>query len=70
MVGRRIAFCLYCRYVSKYILPTDYYTAKEEIHKTQNIAETEKIWTEIETLQWVLLESGSIRRQLGEKERI
>ena len=43
---------------------------KVETHKYHEIAETEKIWTEIETLQWVLLESGSIRRQLGEKERI
>ena len=42
---------------------------KIETRKHNNeIAETEKIWTEIETLQWVLLESGSIRRQLGEKE--
>ena len=44
---------------------------KIETRKHNNeIAETEKIWTEIETLQWVLLESRSIRRQLGEKERI
>ena len=43
---------------------------KIETLKYHEIAETEKIWTEIETLQWVLLESGSIRRQLGEKERI
>ena len=43
---------------------------KIETLKYHEIAETEKIWTEIETLQWVLLESRSIRRQLGEKERI
>jgi hypothetical protein len=30
---------------------------KVDTRKRHEIAETEKIWTEIETLQWVLLES-------------
>jgi hypothetical protein len=39
---------------------------KKEIHKTtQSIADTEKLWTQIETLRWVLSQSLSIRRQLG-----
>jgi hypothetical protein len=39
---------------------------KQEIHKTtQSIADTERLWTQIETLQWVLSQSLSIRRQLG-----
>ena len=38
---------------------------KEEIHKTtQNIADTDRIWTEIETLRWVLSQSLSISRRL------
>ena len=36
---------------------------KVNTRKRHEIAETEKIWTEIETLQWVLLESLSIRRR-------
>jgi hypothetical protein len=36
---------------------------KVDTRKRHEIAETEKIWTEIETLQWVLLESLSIRRR-------
>ena len=38
---------------------------KQKIQKTQSIADTDRIWTEIETLRWVLSESLSIRRQLG-----
>jgi CRISPR/Cas system-associated protein Cas10 (large subunit of type III CRISPR-Cas system) len=34
---------------------------KREIPKTQSIADTERLWTQIETLQWVLSESRSIR---------
>jgi hypothetical protein len=38
---------------------------KEEIHKTtQNIADTDRLWTEIETLRWVLSQSLSISRRL------
>jgi hypothetical protein len=38
---------------------------KEEIHKTtQNITNTDRIWTEIETLRWVLSQSLSISRRL------
>jgi hypothetical protein len=38
---------------------------KEEIHKTtQNIADTDRLWTEIETLRWVLSQSHSISRRL------
>jgi hypothetical protein len=38
---------------------------KEEIHKTtQNIADTDRIWIEIETLRWVLSQSLSISRRL------
>jgi hypothetical protein len=37
---------------------------KKEVHKTtQSIAETERLWTQIETLQWVLSQSLSIRKQ-------
>ena len=36
---------------------------KEEIHKTQDRADTERLWTEIQTLRWVLSQSLSIRRQ-------
>ena len=30
---------------------------KQEIHKTQSMVDTERLWTEIETLRWVLAES-------------
>jgi hypothetical protein len=41
---------------------------KDEIHKTtQSIADTDRIWTEIETLRWVLSQSLSIRKRLGHK---
>jgi hypothetical protein len=36
---------------------------KQEIHKNQSMVNTERLWTEIQTLQWVLSESLSIRRQ-------
>ena len=37
---------------------------KEEIHKTtQNISDTDRIWTEIQTLRWVLSQSLSISRR-------
>ena len=43
---------------------------KVDTRKRHEIAETEKIWTEIETLQWVLSESRSIRRRLeGQEEQ-
>ena len=42
---------------------------KVETHKYHEIAETEKLWTEIETLHWVLLESLSIRRRLDNEGR-
>ena len=42
---------------------------KVETHKYHEIAETEKIWTEIETLHWVLSESLSIRRRLDNEGR-
>jgi hypothetical protein len=43
---------------------------KKEIHKTQrsSIADTEKLWTQIETLRWVLSQSLNIRRRFGESE--
>jgi hypothetical protein len=34
------------------------------MHRTQNIAENDRISTEIETLQWVLAQSLSVRRRL------
>jgi hypothetical protein len=36
---------------------------KQEMHITHNRADTDHIWTEIETLQWILAQSLSIRRQ-------
>jgi hypothetical protein len=38
---------------------------KEEMHKSQNRSVTDSLWTEIETLQWVLSQSLSVRRRLG-----
>ena len=38
---------------------------KEEMHKAQNRSVTDRLWTEIETLQWVLSQSLSVRRRLG-----
>ena len=36
---------------------------KQEMHRTHNRADTDHLWTEIETLQWILAQSLSIRRQ-------
>jgi hypothetical protein len=42
---------------------------KKEINRTQSIADTERLWTEIDTdMKWVLPESRSIRRRLGKSE--
>jgi hypothetical protein len=30
---------------------------RQEMHRTHNRADTDHIWTEIETLQWILAES-------------
>jgi hypothetical protein len=38
---------------------------KEEMHNSQNRSVTDSLWTEIETLQWVLSQSLSVRRRLG-----
>ena len=37
---------------------------KQEIHKTQSMVDTERLWTEIKTLRWVLSQSLSISRRL------
>lgn len=37
---------------------------KEQVHKTKNIAENDKLSIEIDTLHWVLSQSISIRRLL------
>jgi hypothetical protein len=44
---------------------------KKQIHKTQSIEDTERLWTEIDTLRWVLSQSLSVRRrgQTGQDER-
>jgi hypothetical protein len=36
---------------------------KQEMHRTQNRADTDHVWTEIETLQWILSQSLNIRRR-------
>jgi hypothetical protein len=41
---------------------------KEEIHKTKNIAENDKLSIEIDTLHWILSQSISIRRLLKGQE--
>ncbi|MDQ3868716.1 MAG: hypothetical protein M3250_04060 [Thermoproteota archaeon] len=41
---------------------------KEEVHKTKNIAENDKLSIEIDTLHWVLSQSISIRRLLRGQE--
>ena len=38
---------------------------KQEIHRTQNIADNDKVSTEIEILEWVLAQSLSVRKRLG-----
>jgi hypothetical protein len=41
---------------------------KEEVHKTKNIAENDKLSIEIDTLHWVLSQCPSIRRLLKGQE--
>ena len=41
---------------------------KEEVHKTKNIAENDKLSIEIDTLHWVLLQCLSIKRLLKGQE--
>ncbi len=41
---------------------------KEEVHKTKNIAENDKLSIEIDTLHWVLSQCISIRRLLRGQE--
>ncbi len=41
---------------------------KEEVHKTKNIAENDKLSIEIDTLHWVLSQCLSIRRLLKGQE--
>jgi hypothetical protein len=41
---------------------------KEELHKTKNIAENDKLSIQIDTLHWVLSQSLSIRRLLKEQQ--
>jgi hypothetical protein len=52
---------------------------KQEMHRTHNRADTDRVWTEIETLQWVLSQSlisedrlsimrGDTTTMSGEKE--
>jgi hypothetical protein len=41
---------------------------KEQVHKTKNIAENDKLSIEIDTLHWVLSQSISIRRFLRGQE--
>ena len=36
---------------------------RQEMHKTRNRADTDHVWTEIETLQWILAQNLSIRRR-------
>lgn len=41
---------------------------KSEMHKATERAVTDKLWTEIETLQWVLGQSLNVRRQMEPNE--
>ena len=41
---------------------------KEQVHKTKNIAENDKLSIEVDTLHWVLSQSISIRRFLRGQE--
>jgi hypothetical protein len=41
---------------------------KREMHKATERAVTDKLWTEIETLQWVLGQSLNVRRQMEPNE--
>ena len=43
---------------------------KKEIQITQSITDTERLWTQIETLQWVLAQSLIIRRQLEHDDTV
>ena len=36
---------------------------KQEMHRTHNRADTDSLWTEIETLQWVLAQILTLLRQ-------
>jgi hypothetical protein len=36
---------------------------KQEMHRTHNRVDTDHVWTEIETLQWILAQNLSIRRR-------
>jgi hypothetical protein len=42
---------------------------KQEMHRTHNRADTDHIWTEIETLQGILAQSLNIRREMDPNER-
>ena len=41
---------------------------KREMHKATERAVTDKLWTEIETLQWVLGQSLNVRIQMDSNE--
>ncbi|HYX55281.1 MAG TPA: hypothetical protein VE818_03915 [Nitrososphaeraceae archaeon] len=41
---------------------------KEQVHKTKNIAQNDKLAIEIDTLHWVIAQSLSIRRLLKGEE--
>ena len=41
---------------------------KREMHKAAERAVTDKLWTDIETLQWVLGQSLNVRRQMEPNE--
>jgi hypothetical protein len=41
---------------------------KEQVHKTKNIAENDKLSIEIDTLHWVLAQSISIKRLMKGQE--
>jgi hypothetical protein len=41
---------------------------KQEMHKATERAVTDKLWTEVETLQWVLGQSLYVRRKMEPNE--
>ena len=44
---------------------------QEEVHKTKNIAENDRVCIEIETLHWVIAQSLSVRRLLiGQESKL
>jgi hypothetical protein len=43
---------------------------QEEMYKTQNIAENDKLSIEIDTLHWVIAQSLSVRRLLKGQRRV